>query len=75
LEPLLKQILSHGQAMPGVGCDFEFPPLLAPQPQLATKTFDAMYPDMHPVSGQIPLQPLSTVGLSRTLVSGSDLDL
>ena len=64
LKPLLEQVLSHWQAVPGRR-DLEFTPLLASQPKLATKTLDAVHPDAHPVSGQIPLQPLRAVSLPR----------
>ncbi len=56
------------QAVTGVGRNLELPPLFAAQAQVATNTLDLVHADANPVSGQIPLQPLRTVGLPRALV-------
>jgi hypothetical protein len=55
LEILIQQISCNRQRVPGIRCGFEFTPLQAAQPQLATDPFYPVNPYHYPVIQQVPL--------------------
>jgi hypothetical protein len=71
LKPLLKQVLSNWQAVPGVGRDLNLRRCLHLNPSLRRRRLTRWTPMHAAVSGQIPLQPLRAV----SLMGGADLDL